>query len=233
MKKLSFALILFAMKPASAEINADQISCSSMMAPGLKEAYREKDLYQTPVFDQKTDEDILAAFSKIDPEVIKEPKAEDVLAFANIAYPVFEKNLKAEVELCHSITALHLAVCDKKMSQEKCNEVVFSRADGKLLLDNLRSGLRQKVLRPKVGSTTPNYISPWYVSHYPIVIGFSWVLVFLVFFYLAKRPQKFCPNCNEPLPKFKVPNDVYELFAGGWTCQKCGTKLTARLKKRF
>lgn len=31
-----------------------------------------------------------------------------------------------------------------------------------------------------------------------------------------------CPDCNEPMPKVRIPKDVHELMWGGWTCGKCG-----------
>jgi hypothetical protein len=49
---------------------------------------------------------------------------------------------------------------------------------------------------------------------------------------MRKASGKICPVCSEPLPASRLPTDLYELVAGGWTCAKCKTKLSHDLRKR-
>lgn len=43
---------------------------------------------------------------------------------------------------------------------------------------------------------------------------------------------KTCPKCGEPHPGVRVPKGFREFLLGGWTCSKCGAKVTARGKLR-
>lgn len=56
--------------------------------------------------------------------------------------------------------------------------------------------------------------------------GLGVVLIGLV------MPQKKCPDCGEPLPKFRKPKNARQMFLGGWTCAKCGIEIDRRGKKR-
>jgi hypothetical protein len=41
-------------------------------------------------------------------------------------------------------------------------------------------------------------------------------------------PQKKCPRCGEPLPKFRAPQSGRQAMWGGWTCGKCGQEIDRR-----
>ena len=61
------------------------------------------------------------------------------------------------------------------------------------------------------------------------------VQIFLVAFVLVRKiryKRKSCPHCGIELPKWRIPQDNYERFIGGWTCSNCGIKLTWDLKER-
>lgn len=44
------------------------------------------------------------------------------------------------------------------------------------------------------------------------------------------NPPK-CPTCGNKLPIIRVPKDQRETVWGGWTCEKCGTKIDKWGKK--
>lgn len=36
-------------------------------------------------------------------------------------------------------------------------------------------------------------------------------------------PRRYCPGCNQPLPRVRKPVSREEALRGGWTCEHCGT----------
>lgn len=34
-----------------------------------------------------------------------------------------------------------------------------------------------------------------------------------------------CPECDELMPKIKVPENIQQLMWGGWACPKCGCRM--------
>lgn len=34
-----------------------------------------------------------------------------------------------------------------------------------------------------------------------------------------------CPECDELMPKIKVPENIQQLMWGGWVCPKCGCRM--------
>ena len=50
--------------------------------------------------------------------------------------------------------------------------------------------------------------------------------------WLAMRaPQCICPECRQPLPKFRKPASMRQLLWGGWTCPACAVEIDRRGKK--
>ena len=39
------------------------------------------------------------------------------------------------------------------------------------------------------------------------------------------RKPTFCPECKEPLPVFRKPDNLRQSLWGGWTCNGCGTEV--------
>ena len=39
------------------------------------------------------------------------------------------------------------------------------------------------------------------------------------------RPQKRCPECGTPMPKFRMPQSARQWLWGGWTCSECGCEV--------
>jgi tRNA A-37 threonylcarbamoyl transferase component Bud32 len=44
-------------------------------------------------------------------------------------------------------------------------------------------------------------------------------------------PQKNCPECGNPLPKYRIPENKRQVFWGGWTCPYCGCEVDSKGKK--
>ena len=51
---------------------------------------------------------------------------------------------------------------------------------------------------------------------------------------MAEKPENksgidletvYCPECNEAMPKLRVPDDLHQLMWGGWACPKCGCRM--------
>jgi hypothetical protein len=34
-----------------------------------------------------------------------------------------------------------------------------------------------------------------------------------------------CPQCAERLPTIRIPDSVFQMLWGGWTCPKCGHRM--------
>jgi hypothetical protein len=51
----------------------------------------------------------------------------------------------------------------------------------------------------------------------------------LVLAFLA--PQRTCPECRNPLPKFRNPKNWRQRLWGGWTCERCGCEVDRRGRK--
>lgn len=49
-------------------------------------------------------------------------------------------------------------------------------------------------------------------------------IAFLIYKKTAAAP-KHCPQCNNELPRVRVPTSLSEALWGGWTCEKCGTEI--------
>ncbi len=45
------------------------------------------------------------------------------------------------------------------------------------------------------------------------------------------QSAKECPECGEPVPKFRKPANRRQALWGGWTCSKCGCELDRRGRK--
>lgn len=65
-----------------------------------------------------------------------------------------------------------------------------------------------------------------------IVLGLAIFIAVRTTLNFNRASDKSCPECGTPLPKSRIPTDLYELVIGGWTCSKCKTKLTHKLEKR-
>jgi hypothetical protein len=44
-------------------------------------------------------------------------------------------------------------------------------------------------------------------------------------------PQRKCPDCGEPCPRFRKPANRRQALWGGWTCAKCGCEVDRRGRK--
>lgn len=75
---------------------------------------------------------------------------------------------------------------------------------------------------------------PAYMAGVALAIGFLILAVLL-----AKRSKRIwrvvgvpsriprkCPACGENLPFFRLPRNLRQAFAGGWTCQKCHAEIS-------
>jgi hypothetical protein len=49
------------------------------------------------------------------------------------------------------------------------------------------------------------------------------VLLFALF-----QPRRKCPDCEEPLPKYRKPTNFRQFMWGGWTCKNCGCEVDRR-----
>ena len=34
-----------------------------------------------------------------------------------------------------------------------------------------------------------------------------------------------CPECGDPVPMIRKPENIRQVLWGGWTCKKCGTEM--------
>jgi hypothetical protein len=44
-------------------------------------------------------------------------------------------------------------------------------------------------------------------------------------------PGKKCPDCSQPLPRFRKPANISQALWGGWVCSRCGCKVDRRGRK--
>jgi hypothetical protein len=58
------------------------------------------------------------------------------------------------------------------------------------------------------------------------VAGLAGGLVVLLVGLLKMSPK--CPNCGEPMPRFRKPANRRQFLWGGWTCTKCGCEMDRR-----
>lgn len=49
-------------------------------------------------------------------------------------------------------------------------------------------------------------------------------IAFVIYRKVAGK-KKTCPECAAPLPKYRLPTNLREVFWGGWTCEKCGAEV--------
>jgi ribosomal protein L37AE/L43A len=42
-----------------------------------------------------------------------------------------------------------------------------------------------------------------------------------------------CPNCGQEQPIIRIPSGIEETLWGGWTCEKCGTKIDRHGKEKI
>jgi len=54
-----------------------------------------------------------------------------------------------------------------------------------------------------------------------------------VLVYALLQPQRKCPDCGAPLPKFRKPSNKQQVLSGGWTCPKCGIDIDRKGRKRL
>ncbi len=47
----------------------------------------------------------------------------------------------------------------------------------------------------------------------------------VIFLVIAVSPRKACSSCGANLPRFRLPSGFRQAMLGGWTCQKCGSRL--------
>ena len=52
----------------------------------------------------------------------------------------------------------------------------------------------------------------------------------VLLFALLQSPKK-CPECEEPIPKFRTPANSRQALWGGWTCSHCGCEIDRRGRK--
>ena len=45
------------------------------------------------------------------------------------------------------------------------------------------------------------------------------------------QPQRVCPECRTPLPRFRRPTGLRQLLLSGWTCPACATEVNGRGQK--
>jgi hypothetical protein len=62
-----------------------------------------------------------------------------------------------------------------------------------------------------------------------VVGGIAGGLAVLVLVVL-RRGQK-CPECGEPVPRFRKPANRRQALWGGWTCPNCGCEMDRRGRK--
>ena len=70
-------------------------------------------------------------------------------------------------------------------------------------------------------------MEPWIVG--AIVGGLAGGVAVLLIALLL--PRRKCPDCGEPLPKFRSPASLRQAMLGGWTCPKCGCETDRRGRK--
>src|SRR5690606_23260745 len=61
-------------------------------------------------------------------------------------------------------------------------------------------------------------------------VGFAAFIWILLYTFFAKKKK--CPKCSEPLPKYRSPANIIQIFWEGWTCQKCGSEVGVDIKGR-
>lgn len=44
-------------------------------------------------------------------------------------------------------------------------------------------------------------------------------------------PRRKCPECGEPLSRFRKPTNARQALWGGWSCPKCGCEVDRRGRK--
>jgi hypothetical protein len=57
----------------------------------------------------------------------------------------------------------------------------------------------------------------------PLIVGGAggFIVILLAIFW----PKRHCPNCQESLPRLRVPTSGRQFMRGGWTCPGCGCEL--------
>lgn len=53
----------------------------------------------------------------------------------------------------------------------------------------------------------------------------------LILLWALIQPQKNCPQCGKPFPKFRKPKTRRQRLWGGWTCPNCGCEVDRKGRK--
>jgi hypothetical protein len=158
---------------------------------------------------------------------------------SKVAVPIFKIKIKDAWSTCISLMKIKQEICGDNFVNKDCDPQYSKRPDSKALFITFTDQIKAKFYRTKpveaVAAIEENSaISSSSIDRRTILyIALAWIFAIAIIAIVFLRPGKKCPNCGHDLPKFRIPNDVYELIGGGWTCQNCGTKLTYGLKKRL
>jgi hypothetical protein len=58
---------------------------------------------------------------------------------------------------------------------------------------------------------------------FSIIIGA--VIASVMLANIWRQPERTCPVCGTPLPKFRKTRSVKQALYGGWTCSFCGAEV--------
>lgn len=252
MKKSIFciaSLVLFSTIASAQDLKLTEREggCNVLMAGLVEKAYSEPTKFELPIFSEANDKTILEKFSEIKTAQTDLQKVAKLLTeFSTFATPLFRSEIKDGYDLCLTFAGLRFSECGSGQEAKECDEKLLQRADVKVIWESMNAKFVEKIFKAKNNSDvstvstyeqTKKNVLTWILDNiYSVVVG-VWVAIILMFFVMYRRmnspSNKVCPKCHHALPKARIPTDVYEIIAGGWTCQNCGQKLTAKLEPRF
>lgn len=125
-------------------------SCATVMMPFFLEAYKKPDVYETPILDQITDQQLLELYGKIY-DAQGKPDGTKAAEFMEFAVPLFKQKLTSAMQLCTTLGAVRAQACKDDLYSEKCDEILSTRADTQALIKDFSVKIKSSVLRTKPG----------------------------------------------------------------------------------
>lgn len=183
--------ILFAQTPA-VKITPQFLenSCATVMMPFFQEAYKKPEIYETPILDQITDQQLIGLYTKI-VDAQGMPDGAKSAEFMEFAVPLFKQKLSDAMQLCVTLGAIRAQACKDDLYSEKCDNILTTRADTQALIKDFSVKIKTSVLRTKPGVADgesllnkPASTGPFTLTGAMILFG---VFVTLIAFYLGLK----------------------------------------------
>jgi len=210
--------------------------CAQTVYVIIKIGYEKEPQFQTPIFDKELDLKFIQLMNKVaqaqTENSLLSSIVSDSTAVMQEAYQI-----KPELALlCETYTQKMMGPCFKNPTNE-CLKERLTSGEIQILQQRYIPEFSDILLQDK--KTRPAEFLIKFVTSSPtaaaIVFGLFALIIIIVLILKFKKDSayKHCPQCNADLPRARIPNDFYELFWGGWTCQRCGAKWTHDLKRRY